>query len=168
MQQKLAQQQKMKCCSAAAKNADGFVYTYIYKFKFALVIYEQILHKNMRPYILLFCYQKWIAQYKWMDQQQGFCLLHQLTKIYCQVSNISCTLERQFHCWSLRCSSGIAYQRCSNYIFILHLTVGFNILCKENCKPRWETFKLWDLARLMLEILWYWSKLLPVAKALSI
>ena len=30
MQQKLALQQKMKCCSAAATNADEFVYSYIY------------------------------------------------------------------------------------------------------------------------------------------
>ena len=42
-----------------------------------------------------------------------------------------------------------------NYIFILHLTLGFNILRKDNCKPRRETFKFWDLVRLILEILRY-------------
>ena len=39
-------------------------------------------------------------------------------KTYRQVSNISCTLNRQFICWSLRCSLSIAWRRCSNYIFI--------------------------------------------------
>ena len=47
----------------------------------------------------------------------------------------------QFNRWSLRCSWSIACRRCSNYIFILHLTLGFNILRKDNCKPRRETFK---------------------------
>ena len=53
--------------------------------------------------------------------------------------------NRPLNCWSLRCSWSITYQRCSNYIFILHLTLGFNILCKDNCKPRREPFKFWDL-----------------------
>ena len=34
-----------------------------------------------------------------------------------------------------------------------HLT--FNGLGKDNCKTRWETFKLWDLVWLILEIWWY-------------
>ena len=42
----------------------------------------------------------------------------------------------------------IACQRCSNYIFTLHLTLGFDILRKDSIKPRRETFKFWDLARL--------------------
>ena len=37
---------------------------------------------------------------------------------------------------------------CSNYIFILHLTPGFNILRKDNCKPSRETFEFWDLVLL--------------------
>ena len=53
--------------------------------------------------------------------------------------------SRQFNCWSLRCSWSIACRHCSNYIFILHLTLGFNILRKDNCKPWRETFKFWDL-----------------------
>ena len=63
--------------------------------------------------------------------------------------------SRQLNCWSLRCSWSIACRRCSNYIFILHLTLGFNILRKDNCRPRRETFKFWDLVRLILEILRY-------------
>ena len=62
---------------------------------------------------------------------------------------------RQLNCWSLRCSWSIACRRCSNYIFILDLTPGFNILCKDNCKQRQGAFKFWDLVWLILEILWY-------------
>ena len=72
---------------------------------------------------------------------------------YRQVSNIRRTLVVLLNCWSLRCSWSIACRRCSNYIFILHLTFGFNILHKDNCKLRRETFKFWDLVRLILEIL---------------
>ena len=61
--------------------------------------------------------------------------------------------SRQLNCWSLRCSWSIACRRYSNYIFILHLTLGFNILRKDNCKPRRETFNFWDLVHLILEIL---------------
>ena len=59
-------------------------------------------------------------------------------------------LSRQLNCWSLRCSWGITCWRCSNYIFILALTPGFNILHKDNCKPRREAFKFWDLVHLIL------------------
>ena len=59
---------------------------------------------------------------------------------------------RQLNCWSLRCSWSTAYRRCSNYIFILHLTPGFNMLRKDNCKPSREAFELLDLMRLILEI----------------
>ena len=63
--------------------------------------------------------------------------------------------SRQFNCWSLRCSWSIACRRCSNYIFLLHLTVGFNILRKDNFKPKREPVKFLDLVHLILEILRY-------------
>ena len=34
-----------------------------------------------------------------------------------------------------------------NYIFILGLIAGFNVLGKDNCKTRQETFKIWDSVR---------------------
>ena len=34
---------------------------------------------------------------------------------------------------------------------MLHLTPDFNTLRKDNCKTRRKTFRLWDLARLILE-----------------
>ena len=46
---------------------------------------------------------------------------------------------------------------------ILHLTLGFNILRKDNCKPRRETFKFWNLVRLILEILRYDNRDTPKA-----
>ena len=39
----------------------------------------------------------------------------------------------------------------ANYIFILDLAPGFNGLGKDNCKTRQETFKFWDLMRLILQ-----------------
>ena len=49
--------------------------------------------------------------------------------------------------------------RCSNYIFILDFTPGFNGLGKDNFKKRREPFKFWDLVRLILEI-WRYVSLL--------
>ena len=42
-----------------------------------------------------------------------------------------------------------AWRRCSNYIFIIDLTPGFNGLDKDNYKSRQHTFKFRDLVRLM-------------------
>ena len=50
-----------------------------------------------------------------------------------------------------------ACRRCSNYIFILDLTPGFNGLGKDNCKTRRESFTFWSLLRLIFEILRYIS-----------
>ena len=62
-------------------------------------------------------------------------------------------LSRQLNCWPLRCSWSIACRRCSNYIFILYLTPGFNRLGEDTGKTRRESFKLWELVRLILESL---------------
>ena len=72
-------------------------------------------------------------------------------------------LSRQYNWWSLRWSWSIACRRCSNYIFILNLTAGFNGLIKDNCKMRWETFMFVDWVRLILEI-WRW----PCCKSMFI
>ena len=76
---------------------------------------------------------------------------------YRQFSNISHTLtgnkisrhlSRQWNLWSLRCSWSIACRRCSNYIFILDLTPGFNILHKKNYKTMGQALQFCDLVRL--------------------
>ena len=64
-------------------------------------------------------------------------------------------LSRQWNCWSLRCSWSITCRRCSNYIFILDLTHGFNMMHRDNCTTRREAFKFGDLVWLILEIWWY-------------
>ena len=64
--------------------------------------------------------------------------------------------RRQYNCWSLRCSWNIACRRCSNYIFILNLTPGFNRKGEDICKSRRETFKFKDLVPLVLEIWASW------------
>ena len=65
---------------------------------------------------------------------------------------------RQLNCWSIRCSWSIACRRCSNHIFILNLTHGFNGSGKDNYKMRREAFKFWDLVRLILMTLRYFIK----------
>ena len=71
---------------------------------------------------------------------------------YCKTSNIHHTFSKQWIYWSLRCSWSIACRCCSNYIFILNLTPGFNWLGKDNYKTRWEIFKFWDLVCLILDV----------------
>ena len=78
------------------------------------------------------------------------CIRHTSKSHYRQFSN-----TRQLNCWSLRCSWSIACRRCSNYIFILNLTPGFNGLGKDNYKMRREAFKFWYLVRLILKTLRY-------------
>ena len=68
---------------------------------------------------------------------------------YCQISPHLC--GGQLNCWSLRCSWSITCRCCSDYIFILDLTHGFNRWGKDKCKTRLKTFKFWDLVRLILE-----------------
>ena len=70
---------------------------------------------------------------------------------YRKVSNIRRTLVGNKNCWSLRCSWSIACRRCSNYIFILNLTRGFNGLGKDNWKTRRETFMFGDWVCLIFE-----------------
>ena len=51
--------------------------------------------------------------------------------------------------------SGTRYSGTWLYIFILHLTPGFNGLGKDNCKTRRGTFTFWNLVWLILEIWGY-------------
>ena len=74
-------------------------------------------------------------------------------RIYCKTSNISHTIVGNNIVDNSRCSWSIACRRCSNYIFILNLTPGFNGLSKDNYERIQETFKLWDLVRFILEVL---------------
>ena len=74
-----------------------------------------------------------------------------LLKMYRKVSNIRRTLVGNKNCRSLRCSWSIACRRCSNYIFILDLTSGFKGFGEDSRKTVRESFKCWDLVRLILE-----------------
>ena len=58
---------------------------------------------------------------------------------YRQTSNIRRTCVSYIICWSLS-----NYSNCSNYIFILNLTHGFNELGKTNSKTIRESFKFCD------------------------
>ena len=54
-------------------------------------------------------------------------------------------VNQSINSWSIAC------RRCSNYIFILDWTPGFNGLGNDNCKTRRETCKFWDVVELILE-----------------
>ena len=88
--------------------------------------------------------------------------------IYCQVSNIRCTSVGNKIVHLLRCSWSIPFRRCSNYIFILDLTPGFNRLCKDNCKPRQETFNFLYSVHLILEVWLYACKTKKLRLILSL
>ena len=60
-------------------------------------------------------------------------------------------LSRQSNFRSLRRSWSIACRRCSNYIFILDLTSVFKWFGNDSRKTVRESFKCWDLVRLILE-----------------
>ena len=62
---------------------------------------------------------------------------------------------------SLKCSWSTVCRRCSNYIFILDLTRGFNPLGKDNCKTGLEIFKFRNLVRLILAVWWYFRFISP-------
>ena len=90
-------------------------------------------------------------------EEQSLVLNNKLTIVYepdpsmsAFVVTVDIMQRRQQNCRSLRCNWS-----CSNYIFILDLTPGFNRLRKDNCKTRQETFKFWDLVPLILETLRY-------------
>ena len=76
---------------------------------------------------------------------------------YChQTSDIKCILEGNKIVDHSDAIESIAWWSCSNYIFILELTPGFNGLGKDNCKTRWETI-LKDLVHFMLEVGWHFD-----------
>ena len=58
---------------------------------------------------------------------------------------------------SINCAKTTACRCCSNNIFTLDFTLGFNKLRKDNCMTRRETFKVLDLVRLLKEIWRYAS-----------
>ena len=91
------------------------------------------------------------------SNEQGRCLFNSLSAEMRIPSSLQYKthFSRQLNCRSLRCSWSIACRRCSNYIFILNFTPGFNGLGKDNYKMRRETFKLWDLVHLILETFRY-------------
>ena len=87
-----------------------------------------------------------------------FITIESIKRNYHQVSNLR-HLSWQLNSWSLRYSWGIACRRCSNYIFILDLTPGFNGLGKD--EMRIISSKFGDLVQLILQILRYQNCLWP-------
>ena len=75
--------------------------------------------------------------------------------IYRQVSNIRRTLVGNKIVDNSDVVGASPVGACSNYIFIIDLTLGFSGLGTDNCKTRRESFKFWHLVRLILETLRY-------------
>ena len=83
--------------------------------------------------------------------------LHMYLSIICnyhQVSNIWRTLVGNY---IVRCGWSISFRRCSNYI-ILDSTHCLKGLGKADFKTRWESFKFYDLVRIILEF-WRYFKI---------
>ena len=106
-------------------------------------------------YILLFTFGPKIWRHAWTPKMAAAPNCSPLFSIvYRKTSNISRTLVgSKIVDYKLRCSLSIACRRCSNYIFILNLTPGFNGLSEDNCMRIQETFKFWNLVRLIQEVL---------------
>ena len=92
--------------------------------------------------------------YMWFVHNHKIQLVYIYFLYYRKTSNISRTLVGN-KIVDNSCSWSISCRRCSNCIFILNLTPGFHGLGKDHCKRRQETFKFWDLVRLILEVLRY-------------
>ena len=79
-----------------------------------------------------------------------------MNAIYCQTSDKRHTLIGNKIVDQLECSWSIAYRRCSNYIFILDLTCGFNGLGKDNCKMRQKNIKFGvAYIRGLMVVMWF-------------
>ena len=76
---------------------------------------------------------------------------------YHQTYDISRSLvgNNKFYHSDVHLPRSIGSRRCSNYIFILDLTLSSNRLGKDSYKMGRETFKFWDLVCLMPEVLRY-------------
>ena len=92
-----------------------------------LIIWYKIYNKARNHLICIHSQVKHLVNNKSLFKQLIICVV---------VSNplYDKHLLRQWNCWSLRCSWSIACRRCSNYIFILDLTHGFNEMGKDNFK----------------------------------
>ena len=111
-----------------------------------------LLGRPARKETMLVIRQELIFLVQWMihhihttnlptDSTPGFS--SSVKKYYRQTYNISDILE----------SNRIVYH--AAVLFIIKLTHDWNRLHKDNYKTRRETFKFWDLVRLILEILRY-------------
>ena len=101
----------------------------IYRFWLLLSALEYILIADTENPELSQCQLCRYWRHMFYVSSNIFCTMTvNISKILRTVKSLMEThFSRQLNCWSLRWSSSIACRRCSNYIFILHLTLGFNI-----------------------------------------
>ena len=81
--------------------------------------------------------------------------------MYRKTSNVRCNLVGNKIVDHSDVVRSIACRRCSNYIFILDLTSGFNGFGKDSHKTVQESLNCWDLVQLILET-WRYVPLLSL------
>ena len=99
--------------------------------------------------------QELINQYKTLFGKVSFVQPQMWIEMYRQVSNISHTLAGNEIFYHSDVVGASPVDAAPTTFFILVLTPGFNRLGKDKCKTRRESFKFWDLVRLILETLRY-------------
>ena len=96
-------------------------------------------------YFFFFIYQNWVGQAFETLPRGRILRVYPVHVMYRQIPNKDYTLVRNKICLSLRGSWSIACRSCSNYIFILDLTPGFNGLGNDKWKKRRGTLQFLDL-----------------------
>ena len=78
--------------------------------------------------------------------------------LFCRFHVKKCHVEIHSWCCAWLCKFTRTWCWLRVFICLQHVLVtpGFNGLGKDNCKTRRETFRLWDLVHLTLEVWRYW------------
>ena len=105
---------------------------------------DRLIDRQDHSYVLL--------QFSWCGTKLSIGHLFHFWYMYCQTSNISCTLVGNKLVDHSDVVGASPVGAAPNYNLILDLTPGFNGSDKDNCKTRWETFKFWVLVQLILEL----------------
>ena len=77
-------------------------------------------------------------------------------------SNIGCTLVGNKNCWSLRCSWSITCRCCSNYVFNLHLMLGFSGFGKQ-LQDQMRNMQVLGLVQLILDV---WQEFISISSSM--
>ena len=128
----------------------------IYKYLYIKLIWCLLMVQYLQNNVIMKWTTRFIRFTVWIPLKYGSTTTAPIIA-HCQKTPMSSIV---FHI-AIPKTSNITCQCCSNYIFILNLTYGFNGMAKDSCKTQQEAFKFWDLEHLILEIGRYMKKLAP-------